>query len=228
MRTIDLHGGLNQELPAAADVSIPEIAAAIKAFEDLRRRYRAAVETHFALEREELPRALEQDVQAHADAIRAGKPAPGRKHEEKAQGALDKVRREREALDTAVADSAVELEDLMRAHRAVWATSVDREILEARKAFASVLEDLAAAGAELERLGALAVFVAAPDRSFRSRPAVIPTLRRQSGEPYQMREIFDRLAEAVAPTPTPPAPPTPTTLMPRAGSAPVDTVSGAP
>jgi hypothetical protein len=121
-------------------------------------------------------RAREEDRQAHADAIRQGKPDPGDQATLRAQEASKVRSREVEALRTAAVDAHHELVDVIERHRSTWSEKVRDRIEKRRTEVRKAIDQLDRAARELREdqtlVGWLRDF---PNARYKSATGTVPT-----------------------------------------------------
>jgi seryl-tRNA synthetase len=141
-------------------------------------------------------RAIHQDRDALARAIREGKPDPGNKKIEQIEKETEACRRRVEALELALDDAESEIMDVLDEHRSEWAEEVRAEVLEAQAAYAEAVEAVAAARHKVSMKFSLLFWIEGfPDTqtSYRVRGSYVGKLKAQNGDPY----IFDQVVEAL-------------------------------
>lgn len=194
----------------------PEIVKAGEETENLRSQLDAALEALAELEPAR-DAAVELDTQRQADALRAGKPDPGRKGAEKAAAGVKAQEPKVKALEVAAGDAERDLEQAIAAvaetARAQLATEADEEREKAR----AVAEELVAALRARHETLALRAWLNEP--SWPYRPGVHGTqlsrFRKPNGEPLSVGNLAAELASALAPPPPPPPEPEPSALRKR-------------
>ena len=134
------------------------VAEAAKAYTDLRERHRVEQQNLTELEHQRDGARL-ADEQAHADAIRHGKPDPGAKLTAKAEQAVAAKGREVAALKIAATDAHAELLAVVDEHRPAWAAKVAEQIEQRRAAVCEAVDALERAHRELREDSALSTWL---------------------------------------------------------------------
>ncbi len=175
-------------------------------------------------------RSVAADREAHATAIRAGKPDPGEPKTKLADAEILVLNRRREALEVAVGQARRELITTVGEHRAAWQKTIAKRRAQRQEQAATALEQLTAA---LDALASavgledwLETFTATPERAlwhpsrFASR---VPGVTSPNGDPYGVSEILAALRTLVDPPASKPAP-----LLHHPVAAPSDPAPTAP
>lgn len=153
-------------------------------------------------------RSSEEDLNARAAALRAGKADPGTEASDRIEREILEIDSKAQALRRAVDQVYAELVEVFEAHRADLAERDDVAVGRAREAFAGLVEQMAEAyGAQRRAEAARAWAATFPQRS-RWSPAggAVPGLVAPSGETMSWDVVLDalrRLADPPAPKPAP-------------------------
>lgn len=146
-------------------------------------------------------RAIHQDRDALARAIREGKPDPGNKKIEQIEKEAEACRRRVEALDLALDTAESELIDILDEHRRDWAEEVRDEVVEAQTAFAESVEALDAARRKVTSKFSLLYWLEGfpeTETTYRVRPPLV-TLKGQNGELYWFADVVEALRKDAEP-----------------------------
>jgi hypothetical protein len=195
------------QLPPAEQLDrLPEeIAKAGREVADLREKHEA--ERRNLVEFENARAGAEQiDTQAAADALRAGKPDPGRKVTDKAEKAIAAQKPKVGALGVAVADAERDLRAAIAKHAEEQRTKLGDEVDTQRAEALTIVEELVEKIGERQASFALKAWLADPTRQFNpgSYGRHLTDLQRPNGEQIPVDAVAATLLGAFAP-PTPPA-----------------------
>jgi hypothetical protein len=193
-------GEVTKRMPVPVDTPWSAWNAAISTYMKLVEQSQAA---HDALSEAlaKRDRLEAEDLQARADAIRAGKPAPGGDKLSKARSVEETAKRHADACMLAVEQAAAELLELLEGNRSEWAKVLAAEIDVARKAETVALDNYVAARAERSRLQALVSFAERfPALGFKAGTGdATVDVRGPNGEPIRFSHIEQALRATLEP-----------------------------
>lgn len=148
--------------------------------------------------RGELGRAIAEDRDALARAIKEGKPDPKTSRVEKIEKEIKACERRLGALEEAIDLALEELIEVVDEHRDEWSQQAMEDVAQAQAEYGEAVEAVSSAVQEVLVKVALLRFTRLfPDSetSFKVRASVVPALRGQNGDPYSIYDVLAALTE---------------------------------
>lgn len=160
----------------------------------------------------QLRTAADEDRQALADALRAGKPDPGRKATQRAKAAFDLASDRRNALDKAMSDAAEELRAALKQDTETT-QKLDALLTTAHDKMRKSAERLAGELADRQALAGLRNWCQNPG-AYRVNAGMATPLTGPNRDNLRASDLIGALVQTFTPTVPPPKPPT-RPLQPR-------------
>jgi hypothetical protein len=179
-----------------------ELDAVTEEYRGLLRHKRAAARRMGATVRAQ-EEAVRKDLDALKEAIVAGNPDPGPKHEEKAKKEAEAAKRRYEAIDLAIEDVEIKLIDLIDANRDEWIEEMETKEEKAREVFALAIDELGAHRMRLAYRRGLKYWLQNFPEQASFRFAIGPVLKLTAphGDPYMWDQVLDALKSEADPAP---------------------------
>lgn len=204
MPIFEAPNGKRMELLLPGNTGWPELDAVIEEYKTHLRNRRVAARRVGATANA-LENAIRKDLEALKDALVAGQPDPGPKHEEKAKKEAEAAKRRYDALDLAIEDVEIKLIEVIDEHRDEWVEEMEGKEEKAREVFALAIEELAAHRTRLAMRRGLKYWLQNfPEQpSFRFGVSPVLGLTAPHGDAYRWDEVIAAISAVAAPPPDP-------------------------
>jgi hypothetical protein len=197
--------GGTRALPPAE--SLPEeVKEAVTAYERARLatgKAQAQLGNH---RRVDVPQARQRDVEAAADALENGKPAPEPKHERAALDKLGGLERSVSAAELVERRSAQRMNETIEAHADSIGKAASERTIKAVGDYLTAVDALEQAVNDLHQARALSAWAGEPNASFKLRAALPVPLVLHSSDPPDVGPVIAGLREAIEPPTRAPMP----------------------